>query len=490
VATTAVRFDASGDRLRISSGLWDYNAAYTFAAWVYISTDRATNYQSIFCRYGSGSMMDQVYVDASMRIATFISNSASTDTTGATLTTGTWYYVACVRESNASFKVYIDGSATATIADTRSVSGRTDVTPLLDISTNAYTEWYNGRMAFTRLWTVALSNAEINAEMDSLTAVKTASLWGDWPLQTDDDDDSGNARHFTTAGTVTYSEAGPDIASGPTYTLTAAQGAYTLTGQAMTPKAARLLTAAQGTYTLTGQAMTPKAGRLLTAAQGAYTLTGQAAALTVARLLTAAQGAYTLTGQAMLPKAARLLTAAQGSYTLTGYDVTLTYSGEGAPTYTLTAAQGAYTLTGQAATLAAARLLTAAQGAYTLTGQAAALTVARLLTAGQGSYTLTGYDVTLTYSGEGAPTYTLTAAQGAYTLTGYDAGLMLARLLLAVAGAYTLTGYPAVLTYSGEGVTTRAGRIYVIIAEDRTLVVEAEDRTFVVGAEARTYSIQ
>jgi len=132
------------------------------------------------------------------------------------------------------------------------------------------------------------------------------------------------------------------------------------------------LTAAQGSLTLSGQAATPKYGRLLTAAQGSYTLSGQAAGLLFGYRLTAAQGSYALTGQA-----AGLLFG-----------------------YRLTAAQGAHTLTGQAAGLLAARLLTAAQGSYTLSGQAVALLIARLIAAGQGGYTLTGRAVALTYSGD------------------------------------------------------------------------------------------
>ena len=129
----------------------------------------------------------------------------------------------------------------------------------------------------------------------------------------------------------------------------------------------------------------------LTAAQGSFTLTGQAAGLTASRLLTAAQGSYTLTGQAATLKAARLITAAQGSYTLTGQDATLTYTP--AVTYTLTAAQGAFTLTGQAAGLTAARLLTAEQGTYSLTGIAAGLSVSK-----PGTTALVGDGYGLTYS--------------------------------------------------------------------------------------------
>lgn len=281
MATTAIRFDASGERLRISSGLWDYNSAYTFVAWVYVAVDRATNYQSIFCRYGGGDMMDQLYLDASMRIATYVANSASTDVTGATLSTGTWYYLAMVRESTSSLKVYIDGSATATLTNTRSVTGRTDGTPLLDLSTNNYTEWYNGRMAFARVFTAALSNAEINAEMAATAAVLTGE-WADWPLQADDDDISGNARHFTTSGTVTYSEAGPDIGGGTAYTqsvsgtLTTAGAIAKSTGKAV---AGALTTAGS----LTRQAAKLVAGALTTAG----TLTKQAAKVLAGELTSA-----------------------------------------------------------------------------------------------------------------------------------------------------------------------------------------------------------
>ena len=185
------------------------------------------------------------------------------------------------------------------------------------------------------------------------------------------------------------------------------------------------LTAAQGSYTLTGQAATLTADRTIVAAQGSYTLTGQAAGLLADRLLTSAQGSYTLSGQAAGLEAARLLTSAQGSYALTGQDAGLNYG------RFITADQGSYTLTGQDAGLLISRLLTAAQGSYALTGQAAGLLSDRLLAAGQGSYALTGQAAGL-YAGR-----LVTAGQGSYTLTGQAAGLLAARLLASAQGSYT-----------------------------------------------------
>lgn len=226
------------------------------------------------------------------------------------------------------------------------------------------------------------------------------------------------------------------------YTLTAAQGSFSLNGQAATLKAARLITAAQGSYALNGQAATLNATRKITAAQGSYALNGQAAGLTSTRKLTAAQGAYALNGQASTLKAGWKLTAAQGSYSLTGIAASLRYSGA-ASTYTLTAANGSYSLNGQAVSLRTARLLTLAQGSYALSGQAATLKATRRLTSEQGSYSLSGQAAGL------LATRTVSLGYGGYTLVGQSAGLRSTRKLTATYGGYSLNGIAANLDYSG-----------------------------------------
>lgn len=199
------------------------------------------------------------------------------------------------------------------------------------------------------------------------------------------------------------------------------------------------LTAEQGSYTLTGQAAGLLAGRVLAAAQGSYTLSGQAAALLKGNVLTAAQGSYALTGQDVGLLRGLLLSAAQGSYALTGQDATLTYTPLGA--FSLTADQGSYALTGQSVSLLWVPVLAAGQGSYTLNGQDATLTYtpvgAYILTAGQGSYALTGQDVLLQWG------HVLAAAQGSYTLTGQAATLSRGIVLAAAQGSYTLTGQAA-----------------------------------------------
>lgn len=240
---------------------------------------------------------------------------------------------------------------------------------------------------------------------------------------------------------------------GPDYTLDADQGSYTLTGQSAALLAARRLTADAGSYSVSGQSAGLLAGRKLEAATGSYSLSGQSANLIVSRLLTAAQGNYTLSGQAANLLVGRLLSAAQGTYILSGQDVTLTYSGEDGPDYTLTAETGSYALSGQAVSLIVNRLLSVDQGIYSLSGQAANLLFGRLLSAGAGSY----------------------------TVSGQAAGLLVSRLLTANQGSYSLNGQTVTLVYSGSILPiTPDSRVFVIAAEDRVYVIVAEDRVLAV----------
>lgn len=117
------------------------------------------------------------------------------------------------------------------------------------------------------------------------------------------------------------------------------------------------LTAAKGTFTLTGQAANLKAARTLPAATGSFTLTGQAAGLITAKSLTASAGSFILGGQTVSLKVARVLSASAGSFTFTGQAVTLTYT-PGTINYTLIAETGVFTLTGQDAALLYAPVVT------------------------------------------------------------------------------------------------------------------------------------
>jgi hypothetical protein len=157
------------------------------------------------------------------------------------------------------------------------------------------------------------------------------------------------------------------------------------------------LTADQGLYNLSGQTTRLSVTRQLLAVQGSYSLNGQIAGLKFGHAAIAAQGSYSLNGQAANIRVARILASVQGSYSLNGQTANLVYSGAGPKT--LTADFGTYSLNGQSSVIKAARSLSAAPGAYTLTGNASVLKLARVLVAAQGSYSLNGISADLIYSG-------------------------------------------------------------------------------------------
>jgi len=162
---------------------------------------------------------------------------------------------------------------------------------------------------------------------------------------------------------------------GPTYTLTADAGAYTLTGQTASLLAARILAADAGSYTLAGQSAGLLAHRVLTADPGSYTMTGEDVALLAARKLTADPGAYHLTGTDVSLLAHRILTAEAGAFVLAGSDAALLVQ------RVLAAEPWSYTLTGQDAALLTARRMTAEAGSYILAGLPVTFVVAASATA-------------------------------------------------------------------------------------------------------------
>lgn len=108
------------------------------------------------------------------------------------------------------------------------------------------------------------------------------------------------------------------------YTLPAAQGSYTITGNAAGLRVARRLATSAGAYSLTGNAAVLGVARRLIAAPGAYSITGSAANLvkgTVPRVLQAVGGSYVITGKPAALRAARRLQAAPGAYAITGFAV-------------------------------------------------------------------------------------------------------------------------------------------------------------------------
>lgn len=430
-------FDGSGDRL-VYTGVVVDTPPFTMATWFKRGAISSTQYLLNTCTQGSTNHSHRLVFSSANLLNASSTDTATSLSSGHTITdTASWHHAAGVWASATSRKCYLDGTADTVNTTSRTPSG---IDRFKVGAGGSEGQVFNGLIAHSAVWGVALTADEIASLAAGLSPllIRPASLVAYWPYLGRDSTEIDIIGRYDLAVTGAAASADeprlrwpsrkrviyvPAEASG--YTLLAAQGAYSLTGQAAGLLATRLLTAAQGAYAVNGQAATLRYDKTLAAGQGAYSLTGQDAALRLARALLAGQGSYSLSGQAVNLFAARRLTAAQGSYSLTGMAAGLLYSG-GSPT--LIAGMGSYALTGQDAGLRRAAVLTAAQGSYALTGQAAALVFGK----------------------------TLAAGQGAYTITGQAAILRTARLLAAETGVYTLTGEPANLFTTGEPVEPQA----------------------------------
>lgn len=244
----AIRFDAAADRIVRTSSPLDYNGSYTWMGWFYITTDTndyttffsfnrndSTNlYSEDWLGTGSNGTLLQLYV------APDGSSPVSVD--GSDLSVATWYHLAMVRESATSCRAYVNG--VATLQHTQNIAGRSAVVRME--SGGCYTanqQSLNGRTAYQKIWSAALTAAEIAAEMNTVRPQRFADLWLWTPLFGSGDlvDYSGNGRAWTAGGTLT-TEDGPPVswgaapwvvpwvaASGTTYNQSAA-GAMTPSG--------------------------------------------------------------------------------------------------------------------------------------------------------------------------------------------------------------------------------------------------------------------
>lgn len=204
----AVRFDAVADRLLRTTDLLDYNATYTWMAWIYLVSD--LNAISTFYEFNTNDTSNgdvlRTPTDGTTLRLNVINAGAPTSADGTNLSVATWYHLAMVRESATSCKVYLNG--VLDITNTRDITGRTAATRMehgARLSTN--TNRSDSRVAAIKAWSTNLTQAEIQNEIYTIRPQKTASLYGFWPCFPGATerlkDYSGNGRNWTEAGTLT-----------------------------------------------------------------------------------------------------------------------------------------------------------------------------------------------------------------------------------------------------------------------------------------------
>jgi hypothetical protein len=209
----AVRFDNSVESLSRTTVI-NYNAEYTWMGWVYKSA-RVGDYQPFLVIDAGSSNADYFTfyeVAPNLTFACYVAvGSAWTggDVYG-TSAASTWYHAAMVRESTTSLKFYVDGVLLTTLA--ANVAARTAST-VMTMGNWSGSEQMNGRIAYVKAWTRALTIAEVVAEQSAIRPLDTTNLWGWWPIFPGAAerllDYSGNGRNWTGTGTLTDEDPPP-----------------------------------------------------------------------------------------------------------------------------------------------------------------------------------------------------------------------------------------------------------------------------------------
>lgn len=210
----AVRFDAAADRLLRTTDLLDYNAAYSWMAWIQIVVDLNANSTFFMLNDDTANNYDHIRTLADgtqLRLTTTIGGAAQS-VSGSVLTVGQWYHLAMIRESANSIKIYLDG--VLDITGNQNIAGRAAVTRMEHAGrSSSNIEPSNSRVAAIKAWSTNISLAQLQNEMRVIRPIRTSNLYGFWPCFPGSTerlrDYSGNGRNWTESGTLTDEDPPP-----------------------------------------------------------------------------------------------------------------------------------------------------------------------------------------------------------------------------------------------------------------------------------------
>lgn len=214
---------------RAATGL---NADMTWCCWVKLAVDLNTYSMILSSDDGVGTNYNTLGCGSNGTVfGRLMTGGDSTAFPQFDLTVGTWAFVGCSHGSAvADAHVWMNAGGTlATSAASDSASaglfdantfyiGNTGVPGAVGI---------NGSIAAVKVWTAALTFAELDAEKDFAAPVRTANLWANYTFQNGPQttDESGNGRTLTGGTGASADASGPPITgsgggSSPTLVLT------------------------------------------------------------------------------------------------------------------------------------------------------------------------------------------------------------------------------------------------------------------------------
>src|SRR5690349_1669362 len=206
----AVRFNGtSTSKYTATTGL--PGSTLSLTCWAMISTDTNAN-ADIFVTVSSGNRLwfgtdvDGVTMDV-------WGGGGSVAITGPAMTVGTWYRFGLVISGTSATLYHAPITAAAlTTGSTGSYSTMGTVTSIAIGASTGGQELLNGRIAAFKLWSAALTQAEVERELAQYIPGRTANLTRWHPfVNADTADYSGNGFALTSGGGTIVTEPGPPI---------------------------------------------------------------------------------------------------------------------------------------------------------------------------------------------------------------------------------------------------------------------------------------
>lgn len=203
----AIRFDAAADRIVRTTNQLNYNSAYSWMGWFYGVSFTGAPVIHVVSDGNYSSICDEIYISvaSSNALTSYIANSTWQFQFGTALSTATWYHIAAVRESNTVFKLYLNSVLDTT--NTFDITGRTAaVRQECGAWSTGDNDPFNGRIAYIKEWTAALTLAEVAQEMRTIRPLRLANLRAWTPCLPGTSErlkDYGSGFNWTAGGTLT-----------------------------------------------------------------------------------------------------------------------------------------------------------------------------------------------------------------------------------------------------------------------------------------------
>ena len=209
----AVRFDAADDRIYLAATLpAPASTGLTVLGWWRIRVDRHDYSAYYRTSTAGGATIHTVETwDTGLSVNVFTASGQITDTYINAV--DEWVALAVVDDGSGTVRSYVRPLDGATVTKSGAIAtGTPGQICIGGRSSTDSSEWLNGTTAYVRVFADTLTQAELETEWDSTSAVLTA--WADWPLFTADDltDHSGNGRDLTPVGAGPTTEVGPPLA--------------------------------------------------------------------------------------------------------------------------------------------------------------------------------------------------------------------------------------------------------------------------------------